>query len=206
MRQINEPEKLVNSQYIHIDSLAPPLPLSLSSSDTNRDGLPDLLVGSSIYLNPGGDLTKNWKRINVGIDARSLVLANINNDGNPDLLALAPPDLFWLEALDPEGIRWASVKGVNLPVTETRGLFYADSLGRWAVAGGDSLYLIQVPADPLKDHWRIMAQSLEGDSNWQSTAISLDKDLDRDGDKENVRINNAGVLQVWRNDQIIKNL
>ncbi len=206
VRQTNEPEKPAGSQYIRIDSLAPPLPLTLSSGDTNRDGLPDLLAGSSIYLNPGGDLAGNWKRINVGIDARSLVLANINNDGNPDLLALAPPDLYWLEALDPEGIQWASIKVATLPVSETSGLFYADSLDGWAVAGRNSLYLIQVPADPLEEGWTAVAQSLELDSNRQVTAISLDKDLDRDGDKDNVRITDIGVLQVLRNDQITKNL
>lgn len=190
LSQCNTVRRLDAEQYIRIDSLSLPLPLSLSSGDTNRDGFPDLLVGAAIYLNPGGNLAEPWKRINVGIDARSLVLANINNDGNPDLLALAPPDLYWLEALDPEGIRWTSTKIATLPfsVLENVNGLYFDAIHKaWAIAGKDSLYMIQMPADPV-DRWTIEAQPLDSGLSPRGDALRIEVDLDGDGDIEHARI------------------
>lgn len=194
--------ELDRGQYIRIDSLSLPLPLSLNSGDTNRDGFPDLLAGSAIYLNPGGNLAEPWKRINVGIDARSLVLANINNDGNPDLLALMPPDLYWLEALDPEGIQWTSTKVATLPFSisgDVKDLYYDAARKSWTLAGKDSLYLIQVPENPEERRWKITAEPLDSSSNLQGVAMYLEVDLDGDGDKDAIRLEDHNIY-ILHND------
>ncbi len=197
-------------QWIRIDSLATygaRLPVALDAGDTNRDGLPDLLAGSSIYLNPGGDLTGLWKRIDVNPETESLVLVNVDGDGHPDLIGLAVRDIYWLEALDPEGIQWSSMKVARLPAgAGVDAIAYADFDGdgrkAWTLVAADSLYWLDVPMEPEDGAWRLSRFSRRAfpDRSFPTNLVRMPVDLDGDGDSDTAGVDSSGVLSIWRND------
>lgn len=66
----------------------------LATGDINGDGNRDLITGRNVYLNPGGDLSGDWRKMDLGLN----VDANLTitpGDGAPTLiLGEALPDVY----------------------------------------------------------------------------------------------------------------
>ncbi|MFG0243183.1 MAG: CRTAC1 family protein [Phycisphaerales bacterium JB054] len=85
-------------------------------ADINQDGWPDLYCAGKVWLNQGGE---SFTRINA---KGSGVVADIDNDGLPDLVSFAP--IAVLRNID--GERFEPVELPELPKTISRGVAVGD--------------------------------------------------------------------------------
>ena len=135
---------------------------NLQIGDINRDGLPDVIAGNSLFLNPIDNPGEAWKRIVPDDAIESLFMMTVNGDGNPDLIGVAAGKIFWLEALDPEGVRW-----MRLPVAELQqsegwidqrlysGLFIPGANDEIFLLADGKAFVIEVPSNPENTPWPI---------------------------------------------------
>ncbi len=72
----------------------------LYMKDMDHDGYRDIVAGRYIYLNPGGDLTGSWKRIDLGMNVDGMLITDVDGDEYADIIAEALPDVWWLEACE----------------------------------------------------------------------------------------------------------
>ena len=104
---------------------------TIDAQDVNRDGYPDLLTASHIYLNPAGKLEADWKPVDLNLTSRTAFFLNVDDDGLPDIIGYygfartrsLPADqqgkrvdkIYWIEALDPEGVHWSETVVIEVP-------------------------------------------------------------------------------------------
>ncbi|PHI19185.1 hypothetical protein CEQ90_14070 [Lewinellaceae bacterium SD302] len=65
----------------------------LAAGDMNDDGLADIITGRNIYYNPGGDLSSNWKKEDLGLNVDANLFMTRVTDG-PTIIAEALPDVY----------------------------------------------------------------------------------------------------------------
>jgi len=78
----------------------------LDVSDINKDGYLDIVSGRFFYLNPGGDMIKNWQRTDFGMNLDGYLFVDIDGDEFSDVIALALPHVYWLETDNWRGSSW----------------------------------------------------------------------------------------------------
>lgn len=69
----------------------------LGMGDVNNDGLPDIVTGRNVYLNPGKDLLANWKKLDLGKNVDASLLLDSDGNGKLNLIAEALPDVWVFE-------------------------------------------------------------------------------------------------------------
>ncbi|MFB3903664.1 MAG: FG-GAP repeat domain-containing protein [Acidobacteriota bacterium] len=169
----NRPLSLDKWTYIEVDNRRatfgefeqPPIPnwvryFGLTTTDFNGDGLKDIVSGRYAYRNPGGDMTGKWERIDFGLNVDACLALDVDGDEFADVIAMALPDIYWLEAEDRAGAAWAARKIGTVPRTD-----HANSQG-FAVApivpGGrpeitfatqDGCYYFEIPDKPEAGNW-----------------------------------------------------
>ncbi len=152
------------------------LPINhIDAQDVNRDGYPDLLVGPNLYLNPAGKLAGTWKRIQLDPSVIPLFFLNVDDDGLPDILGYAHEDgastkstdqydkIYWIEALDPEGIKWSNTIIKDDMDLSTYSMQRAQSVtdGRDILLfnkNGSDIFaplLLSIPENPEEMRWNI---------------------------------------------------
>jgi hypothetical protein len=89
----------------------------LDAKDINKDGYPDLVSGRYFYLNPGGDMEGIWKRTDFGMNADGYMFVDIDGDEYADVIALALPNVYWLETDNWNGSSWTFRKVGEMPKT-----------------------------------------------------------------------------------------
>lgn len=89
----------------------------LDASDINKDGYLDIVSGRYFYLNPGENMDGHWKRTDFGINVDGYLFAEIDNDEFADVIALALPSVYWLEADNWSGSSWSFRKIGEMPAT-----------------------------------------------------------------------------------------
>lgn len=114
-------------QYIEVDSsrqkwgdFAEPEWLryfGLDARDINKDGYLDLVSGRYFYLNPGGNMEGEWKRTDFGMNTDGYLFADVDGDDLADIIALALPNVYWLEADNLQGSSWTFRKVGEMPKT-----------------------------------------------------------------------------------------
>ena len=156
----------------------------LDAGDLNGDGALDLLAGRHVYLSPGGDLTGDWEKIDLGLNADGLLLTDVDGDDRADVIAQALPDVYWIEADGPEARSWTARKVATVPATShvnSQGFTLADVVagGRPEVliAGDGDVYALPIPDDPEAGDW----PRLRIAANTSDEGIGAG-DLDGDGD------------------------
>jgi len=132
----------------------------LDAKDINGDGNAEIVAGRYIYINPTGDLTEPWKRVDFGLNVDGLLIMDVDGDDYGDVIAAALPDIYWLEATDIMGHSWNATKVASIPATgHVNGQGYAlkqvipGGKPEIILAGGDGIYLITVPESPLGTTW-----------------------------------------------------
>ncbi len=181
-------------QYIQIDSQkgkwgdhAEPSWLryfGLDMGDVDRDEDLDIVSGSYLYRNPGGDLQSPWQRITLPIFADGILILDVDGDPYADIIAQALPDVYWLEATDERGENWTSRIIGRIPATShvnSQGFERADlvSGGReeFVIAGNGNIYLFSVPEDLTREDWQPILIA----ENTSDEGIGVG-DIDGDGD------------------------
>jgi hypothetical protein len=165
----------------------------LAARDVNRDGLRDIVSGRYFYLNPGGDMTAPWRRVDLGLNADGMVLLVTQKDGRMDLIAQRLPDLYWLRPPDFGIEPWTPARIGALPVHRhgnSQGYAAAQiepSLREEVVfSSAEGLFYFRIPARPEDGTWprvRITANAseegfgmadLDGDTDLDAVAGSID--------------------------------
>ena len=156
----------------------------LDTGDLNGDGYGDLLAGRHVYLSPGGDLTGDWEKIDLGLNADGLLITDVDGDDQADVIAQALPDVYWLEADGPDAQAWTAHKVGTVPATShvnSQGFTLADVIGggrpEVLIAGDGDVYALQIPDNPEDGAWPTLLVA----ANTSDEGIGAG-DLDGDGD------------------------
>lgn len=132
----------------------------LTFADVDGDANDDIASGRYVYLNPGGDLTGSWRRIDlvesIGVVVDVMLATDVDHDDHTDLIAAALPDVWWLEAgSSPE--EWTGQIVAQIPATgrpNGQGYRLGDLNGDGRVEivlsggpGENEVWSIQIPDD-----------------------------------------------------------
>lgn len=155
----------------------------IAFGDLNRDGALDIASGRYVYLNPGGDMSAEWPRHDLGFNADAFAIVNVDGDDRADVIAQALPDLYWFEASSKQAHEWSAVKIGAIPETDhvtSQGFVTAQIVagGRLEllIAGGDGIYLIEIPDEPSSGQWP--KQKIAQGTASEGIGVG---DIDRDG-------------------------
>ena len=152
----------------------------------NGDDQLDILTGRYVYLNPGGDMTASWKKVELPVNVDGILIMDVDGDEYADLIAQALPELIWLEATNTEGTEWRTQVIGNIPKTShtnsqgfERGQLIAGGKEEFVIAGNGNIYLVEIPSTPTKGEWPITLVA----ENTSDEGIGVG-DIDGDGDMD----------------------
>jgi len=135
----------------------------LDMEDVTGDGFKDIVAGRYFYRNPGGDMTAQWKRTDLGMNVDGMLLINTGKEGHHGIMATALPDVYWFRALDSQGDAWERYRVGELPATShVNGQGYAKAQvvpgGRQEVllATGNGIYYFRIPDNPREGNWPVV--------------------------------------------------
>jgi hypothetical protein len=176
----------------------------LATVDADGDGRRDIVSGRYFYRNPGGDMSGRWPRVDFGLNVDACLVLDVDGDAFADVIGMALPDIFWLEAGDRAGTTWTARKIGTAPRTRhtnSQGFTTAQIVpgGRPEVvlATEDGLYYFELPANPETGEWRRTLVTKDAADEGIDFA-----DIDRDGWLDLVAGNDtkdAQYLAWWRN-------
>lgn len=156
----------------------------LDMGDLNNDGNKDIISGRSVYLNPGGDMTGNWEKIDLGSNVDALLTLDVDGDAYADIIAQALPDVFWLEAVNKDGTKWKSIKIGEIPATShvnsqgfEKGQIIPGGKQEFVIAGDGDIYCFEIPDRPEDGNWKVTLIA----ENTSDEGIGTG-DIDGDGD------------------------
>ena len=156
----------------------------LAMVDLNHDGYRDILAGRYIYFNPGGDLTGNWERTDLGMNVDGMLITDVDGDEYPDIIAEALPNVWWLEADDTRGLSWKGRIMGSIPPTDHingQGYKLADIVAggkpEILLSGHGGVYACQIPDQPGTTSWNFKCIAESGSEEGIGVG-----DIDGDGD------------------------
>ncbi len=158
----------------------------IDASDINKDGYLDIVCGKYFYLNPGEDMTGEWKRTEFGFAFDAYRFVDVDGDQLADVIAEDLPNVIWLEADDLNGTSWSARKIAEIPATghkNGQGSGVADIVkgGKKEIllAAKGGIYCATIPDFPASTLWDF---NLIAESN-SDEGIGIG-DLDGDGDPD----------------------
>ena len=181
--------------------------LGVDAHDVNHDGYLDVVSGRYFYLNPGGEMTGKWERVDLGFNVDAVLFADVDGDEHADVIAQALPDVYWLEAGDLQGRYWQARKiGAVRPTDHVNSQGYRradlDKRGKpeILIAGGDGIYAGRMPEKFVSEPWSFIriANTVSGEG---LAAADIDGDGDADvaaGDREQGG-KHPEILLWWEN-------
>jgi hypothetical protein len=210
-QQSNKPLSLLKWQYIHVDDdrgkwgdEGEPRWLryfGLAMGDLTRDGYKDIVSGRYFYCNPGGDMTGEWRRTDLGENVDAILITDVDGDEFGDLIAQSLPTVYWIEAKNNICSEWSFHPIGTAPKTghvNSQGF----DLGQ-VVPGGkpeiilaaeDGIYYFEIPSNPKKDKWNRVHVTE------QAYDEGLDvKDIDGDGWNDIAAGNGDEYVAWWKN-------
>jgi hypothetical protein len=166
----------------------------LDVADVNGDGHGDVVAGRFVYLNPGdSSVSKDWKRIDLGINADGLMFTDVDGDELPDLIAARYPEVYWFEAADASGEHWSGRAVGQVPRTghvNGQGFGEADLFkggkNEIILSAKDGIYAASIPELVKEKPWefiRVAARS--SDEGFAMVDMDGDGDLDLIGGDRN---------------------
>jgi hypothetical protein len=173
----------------------------LAIADLTGDGQKDIVSGRYFYRNPGGDLSAKWERIDFGLNVDGCLTLDVDGDEFGDVIALALPDVYWLEAKDRAGSAWTARKIGSAPITKhcnsqgfATGQIIPGGRPEIVIATEDGIYYFEVPPNPEAGPWPRTLITKEASDEGLDLA-----DIDRDGWIDLVAANGEEDLAWWKN-------
>lgn len=124
----------------------------LDMADVTDDGFKDIVAGRYFYRNPGGDMTAQWNRVDLGMNVDGMLFVEVDGHGYGGIIATALPDVFWFKALDKQGDAWQGTKIGEVPATtHVNGQGYANAQiipggsQEILLATGNGIYYFEIP-------------------------------------------------------------
>jgi hypothetical protein len=170
--------------------------MGLIKADVNRDGRPDVVAGSMLYLNPGGRFTEPWPRVRVGSGVDTFFAVDVDGDSNTDLVAMRGDALLWLEADGATAASWTERRVAQIRDARTQGYVLAQIVpgGRdeLVFTRGTTLSYVRLPDDPIVTPWPTVVVSTETEEEGVAAI-----DVDHDGDLDLVATGTGTQTIVW---------
>lgn len=155
--------------------------------DVNNDKFVDILSGRYVYLNPGDDMEGQWPRIDLGFNIDGILFTDVDGDNNADVIALALPDVYWLEAANSQATVWQAIRvSSTVPATghiNAQGYLTADVIkgGKDEIlfSAKDGIYMAEIPKNPVSSDWNFKKVGFcNGEEGFDVGDIDADGDLD----------------------------
>ncbi len=156
----------------------------IDAVDINKDGYKDIVCGKYFYLNPGEEMTGEWKRTEFGFEYDGYRFMDVDGDQLADIIAEDLPNVIWLEADDFNGTSWSARLIGHIPRTghkNGQGAGIADIVPQGKdevlLAAEGGIYCAVIPDQPAAGVWDF---KLIAESN-SDEGIGIG-DVDGDGD------------------------
>lgn len=159
----------------------------IDMQDINYDGYLDIISGRYVYLNPGGSMEGIWSRVDLGFNVDGFLFIDVDNDEYADAIALALPDVYWLEADNLNATAWKAMKISNsVPATghiNAQGYLKADVIkgGKEEIlfSAKEGIYMAEIPENPVPANWKFVKVGMsDGEEGFDVGDIDGDGDLD----------------------------
>lgn len=157
-------------------------------ADGNHDGYGDIVAGKWFYLNPGGDMTKGWKRSTVKDSVDNMFIVDVDNDEFADVIGLSCNNQYWFEAEDKECTKWKTTIIGNESICNHKyssmGYCKADVFkgGKQELMFTDEpgkLWCFEIPDNP-EALWPVTIITETGSTDKSVSAADIDNDGDLD--------------------------
>lgn len=186
-------------RYISIDEKRPKKEkgkMGLCFTDADKDGFPDVVAGSFLYLNPRGKIENLWERIRLADDIDMFFAIDVNENNLADLIGIAGDTVIWLEAKNEKADSWNTRPIGKVAKSRTQG-YVASSLvpgkkPQLIFTRGKNLYVLEIPTNPERDSWPLHLISTENEE--EGIAVG---DIDGDGDMDIAVVHADGHHAVW---------
>lgn len=175
--------------------------LAMADLSGHGNGLKDIVSGRYFYRNPGGDMAGKWTRTDLGANVDACLVVDVNSNDRADFIAMALPDLFWVEAADHSASSWTLRKVASAPRTD-----HANSQGFASgqiIPGGkpeivfatqQGVFYFPIPPKPEDGEWPRTLITREASDEGIDLA-----DVDGDGLPDLVAGNGEQYLAWWKN-------
>lgn len=158
----------------------------LAMGDLTNDGFPDILAGRQVYVNPQGELNNKWEKQDLGMNIDGIFVVDVDGDEYGDIVGMALPDVYWLEAEDEGATRWRATKVAEVPATShvnSQGFTTAQLDGHGPpellIAGAGNIYALTIPDNPSEGLWpRLLVGKNTSDEGIGTGDLDGDGDID----------------------------
>lgn len=171
--------------------------MGLVSADLDGDKYADVVAGSFVYRNPSGKLWDAWRRTELPKDVDVYFALDADGDEFADLVGIAGDTVYWIEAADAAASSWRATPVATVADARTQGYVVAQLVPGAKpqlvfTRGKKHLYVMEIPADPLKTPWPIHNISTEAEEEGLAAG-----DIDGDGDLDIAAVKADGERVIW---------